>query len=74
MSTESGWQEFFFQFRVFAQTFELVRVFENQDNDNEEDNPIQTDLDDEDQFDWLWSPLCDFPVHVSLACIQVRLN
>lgn len=57
--------------RVFAQTFELVRVFENQDNDNEEeDNPIQTDLDDEDQFDWLWSPLCDFPVHVSLACIQ----
>ena len=32
---------------------------------------VETNIDDEDQFSWLWNPMCDIPVHVHLACLQV---
>ena len=54
-------------YRVFAQVLELVQVFGGE----ESDNVVETNIDEEDQFDWLWHPMCDVPVHVSLACIQV---
>ena len=53
--------------RVFAQVLELVHVYGVEDTEE----VVMSSIDDDDQFDWLWQPMCDIPVHVNLACIQV---
>lgn len=38
-------------------------------DDSEEESKASTESDD--PFNWLWMPICDCPVHVSVACVQV---
>lgn len=40
------------------------------DDSSSEDSSKASEQSD-DEFNWIWNPLCDCLVHVSVACIQV---
>ena len=45
---------------------------EEEETDSEEDDGIGPTRSD-DEFSWVWSAMCECPVHVNLICVQVLI-
>ena len=59
--------------RLFAQAFELVKMAESSEGEEEEieeDDGIGPTRSD-DEFSWVWSAMSECPVHINLICVQV---